>query len=106
MQALADLSSVEDSKLADFDSPHYEPRAEAKANLMRNAQYMVDKHGRDRRAKSYELGDLVGVLVPVIDRARCTVTNFPGIIVEVTKTGYRVRYGFLPQIPFSRCSSG
>lgn len=105
MQALADLASVGDSKLADFDSPHYQPRVEAKANLIHNAKYMVEKHGRSRRVQTYKLGDLVGVLVPLIDRERSSVTNFAGIVVEVTKKAYRVRYRSTAATPTNSCFS-
>jgi hypothetical protein len=78
--------------MGDFMFPAYKPRLEAKANILRNADYMRRKHGKGARVKTYKVGDLVGVLVPQQDRKRSPDTsNFPGVVVEATKTGYRVR---------------
>ena len=87
-----DLSGAGDSGQGDFSFSAYPARVEAKANLIKNAAMMQRKHGKGARVKHYKLGDFVGVLVPLVDRKRSPdTTNFPGVIVEVLKTGYRVR---------------
>jgi hypothetical protein len=91
-QALVDLSEAGDSRQGDFAFSAYPSRLEAKANIIKNAEMIQRKHGKGARVKHYKKGDFVGVLVPSQDRKRSlNTTNFPGVIVEVLKSGYRVR---------------
>jgi hypothetical protein len=87
-----DLSDSGDSGQGDFNFSAYSDRLEAKANIKKNAAMMQRKHGKGARVRHYKQGDFVGVLVPQQDRKRSSdTTNFPGVIVEVLKSGYRVR---------------
>jgi hypothetical protein len=92
MQALCVEAGVGDLELADFDSPHYKIRAEAKRNINHSVDAMKRRHDKGARVKEWKLDDLVGVLLKPNDRKRAGVSNVPGIVVEVLASGYRVRY--------------
>jgi hypothetical protein len=85
-------SGAADPTLADFDSPHYTIREEAKRNINNSVDTMKRRHDKGARVKEWKVGDLVGVLLKPGDRKHAGISNVPGIIVEVLESGYRVRY--------------
>lgn len=91
VQGLAYLAGEIDPKMGNPDFRGYSARVEAKQHLVKNGAMIQRKHDKGYRVKTYSLWDLVGVRVPEVDKGRSSVSNFPGIIVEVKEGGYRVR---------------
>jgi hypothetical protein len=91
VQALANISGAGDSRLGDFNSPHYSHRVEVKQTLARTAQRMVERHNSNHKAKVYVLWDIVGLRRPEIDAKKAGWSCYACVIVEVLKLGYRLR---------------
>jgi hypothetical protein len=61
--------------------------------MLHSAAKMKERHDKDARVREWKVGELVGVLIPQLDRKRHSATNIPGIVVEEREHSVRVRYG-------------
>ena len=88
------MSDAADPGLADFNSPHYKIRAEAKRNINHSVDMMVRRHDKGNRVKEWKVDDIAGLhLTEREHKQNPDAANIPVIFVEVCPNNeYRVRY--------------